>query len=147
MIKSFQKFLFVTVAFITPLVAGAQGPTGTFPSGGPTGTVPPATNSVGFQNPLDANTICDALKAFLNILMTFAVPVAVIFLVYAGFLFVWARGNPKGLEHAKRNLFFVVIGIALFMGAWLLGQVVANTLSALASGAGQPTNFIGECKQ
>ncbi len=125
--RHLKKLLFISGALAVPFVAGAQ-------------------NAVGFDDPLKAKTICSALKAFLDILMTFAVPVAVVFLVYSGFLFVWARGNPKGLAKAKTNLLYVIIGIALFMGAWLLGQVVANTLNTLATGAGQQNTLIGECR-
>lgn len=105
-----------------------------------------AGGGVGFQNPLNASTICGALKIFLDGLMALAVPVAVVFLVYAGFLFVWARGNQEALTKAKKNLFYTVLGIAIFMGAWLLGQVVANTFNSLASGAGQPNSQIGQCQ-
>lgn len=100
-------------------------------------------NYSGLQNPLQVDTICKALKLFLTALLTLAVPVAVLFLVYAGFLFVWARGSKDGLAHAKNNFFWTVAGIAIFMGAWVLGQVIANTLGQLGGGTNQQ---IGQCK-
>ena len=81
----------------------------------------------------------------MSALLTLAIPVAILFLVYAGFLFVWARGNPVGLKRAKWNLFYVVIGIGIFLGAWVLGQIIANTLTSLANTAGQSTSSIGSC--
>src|SRR6185295_17926397 len=100
-------------------------------------------NLIGFGNPLRASSICQALKLFLNALLALAVPVAVLFLVYSGFLFVWARGSKDGLATAKRNFFYTVIGIGLFMGAWILGQIIANTLNQLGTSAGQPNQQIG----
>ena len=86
-------------------------------------------------NPLGSTTtFCGLIKKLLSALMIVGIPIAILFLVYAGFLFVWARGNPGGLEKAKKNLLYVVIGIGIFLGAWGLGQVVANTINAIQPG-------------
>jgi hypothetical protein len=116
------------------------------PSGSGTGTPCPGSSLSGICNPLRAETVCEALKIFLNALITLAMPVAVLFLVYAGFRFVWARGNPSALKDARRNLFYVVIGIGIFLGAWVLGQIIANTVGALGGAAGQSVSSIGQCK-
>ena len=57
-----------------------------------------------------------------------------LFLVYAGFLFVLARGSATGLQKAKSNLIHVILGIGIFIGAWLLGQIIANTINAVSPG-------------
>lgn len=86
-------------------------------------------------NPLGSTTtFCGLIKKLLSALMIVGIPIAMLFLVYAGFLFVWARGNPAGLEKARKNLMYVVIGIGIFLGAWGLGQVVANTINAIQPG-------------
>lgn len=103
------------------------------------------SSSVGFSNPLNASTICDVLKIGLNALLTIAMPIGVLFLVYAGFKLVFARGNPKQLQVAKRNLFWVIVGIGIFMGCWVLGQILANTLNSLATQSGQQPLYIGSC--
>jgi hypothetical protein len=143
--KALKHTTIAVFLLLVPLVVSAQGGNVFTPSGG--NIAPPSGgNYVGFQNPLNAKNICDALKLFLEALLTLAIPVAVLFLVYPGFLFVWARGKPAGLVHARRNLFYTILGIAILMGAWLLGQLVANTFNALAVGAGQQNNQIGQCK-
>lgn len=149
--KALKHTTIIALLLITPLVAFAEGtPTqsgNSLPTQSGNSAPTQSGNSVvGIQNPLKVDTICSALKLFLQALMTLAVPVAVLFLVYAGFLFVWARGKPQGLVHARRNLFYTILGIGIFMGAWLLGQVVANTLNGLAQGAGQTNPQIGTCK-
>jgi hypothetical protein len=103
-------------------------------------------NYVGFQNPLSANSICQALTLFLDAVSAIGGPIAVLFLVYAGFRMVWARGNTKELDKAKTTLWYTIIGIGIFMAAWVLGQVVANTLGALGAGAGNANPTIGQCR-
>ncbi|MBY0294320.1 pilin, partial [Patescibacteria group bacterium] len=127
------------VLFVAPMVAGAQ----TGNSGVPGGT---GNSLVGFQNPLSANSICQALTLFLNAVSAIGGPIAVLFLVYAGFRMVWARGNTKELDAAKRNLWYTMLGIGIFMAAWVLGQVVANTLGALGAGTGNVNPTIGQCR-
>ena len=122
-----KKFIFSAAAFFLPLVVFAQG-------------------TVTLTNPANAPSICGFLKLLLQGLLILGIPVAVVFLVYAGFKFVWSRGNSTKLGDAKRNLFYTIIGIGIFVGAWLLGQVVANTLNSLATGAGQPNPQIGQCQ-
>lgn len=142
--KSFNKIYFGSILFLVPFVAAAQLPGGTNNGGLPGGT----NNSVvGIANPLNpsAGSVCGALKLFLNALLVLGIPVAVLFLVYAGFLFVWARGSKDGLAKAKSNFFYAIIGIAIFMGAWTLGQIIANTLGTLSTQAGQPNAQIGSC--
>lgn len=104
-----------------------------------------AQTSVVIQNPLGSTTtLCGLIKNLLNVILALGVPVSVLFLVYAGFLLIWARGNTAALEKAKRNLRYVIIGIAVFLGAWALGQVIANTVNAVAQGSG--VNFsINSC--
>ncbi|MEI7720019.1 MAG: pilin [bacterium] len=100
------------------------------------------TSGFCFQNPLKINTICGLVKQILSIFLALGTPVAVLFLVYAGFMFVLARGNPTKLGTAKRNITHVILGICIFLGAWLLGQVVANTINTVAPGT---VNTSGSC--
>ena len=61
---------------------------------------------------------------FIKILIT-------IFLVWAGFLFVSARGNEQQLSTAKTMLFWTIIGAILIVGAWVLAQVVVEFAQGL----------------
>lgn len=142
--KFLRKIHILLFLFALPLIAGAQTQGGGGNSGTPGGG---GNRLVGFDNPLEPNsTICQALKLFLNALSAVGGPVAVLFLVYAGFRLVWARGNEKELEHAKRNLYYTIIGIGIFIGAWVLGQIIANTLAQLGVSANNPNSQIGQCR-
>ncbi len=116
------------------------GNTGSPTSGGYTGTTPNAGMGFQLQNPLNVSTICGLIKKVLNVILGLGIPVAMLFLVYSGFLFVVARGNPAKLKEARLNLVHVIFGIALFLGAWLLGQLVANTINSINPGTVTATN-------
>lgn len=131
--------------------SGGDGYTGS-PTGagsytsGPTGVgVNPVSTEGGFSlpNPLNVGTFCGLLQQILRALLVFGIPIAVLVVIYSGFRFVLARGNMEELKVAKRNLYYVVIGLLLFLGAWMLGQIVANTLNQL--GAGTANGTIGSC--
>lgn len=80
-------------------------------------------------NPLSAKNFPDLIKSILNAALIIGVPIIVLFLVYAGFMFIIARGNTTKLEDARRNLLWVVVGAGVFLGAWTIAQIIANTLA------------------
>lgn len=110
------------------------------------GVVQPSANGVvqpssvggagqyGVKNPLTANSFCGLVKNLLQAAIAIGIPIAVLFIVYAGFKFVLARGNPEKLAEARQNFLWTIIGIAIFLGAWLLATVVANTVNQLGGG-------------
>ncbi len=92
------------------------------------------SNSIfALQNPLGNGTdsFCKLIKTLLDVIILFGIPIATFFVVYAGFRLVIARGNPEALKKARLNLFYTVVGIAIFLGAWLLGQIIAGTIKDL----------------
>lgn len=104
-------------------------------------------NGAGFSlsDPLNSQTLCGLIKQLLQAVLVIGVPVAVLFLVWAGFLFVWAQGNPTKLQRARKNLMYVLIGIGIFLGAWTLGQMIAGTLKTVVSASGQSTAGLTSC--
>jgi len=149
MIRKLTLASVALVLFVSPLAVMAQ--TSSFGNTPPTssfGNTPPPPASVNptplpaggsytVQNPLgnNVNSVCGLIKAVLNAVLQIGIPVAVLFIVWAGFKFVLARGNPTGLTDAKKNLYYTIIGIAIFLGAWLIGQVIANTINNLQQGS------------
>jgi hypothetical protein len=93
------------------------------------------TSAFALKNPLSFTTVCGLLLALLDVALVIGIPIMVLFLVYAGFLFVLARGSQEGLKKAKANFFYTILGIALFLGAWTLGQIVAATINEVAPGS------------
>lgn len=84
-------------------------------------------------NPLSGN---DNLLTFFNtILDKIIIPIgailAVVFLVYSGYLFVTAGGNEDQIKTAKYNVLYVVIGAAIILGAKAIAAGIQGTLDSL----------------
>ena len=107
------------------------------------GSVTPPASSATVTNPLGVTSFCGLIKALLGAAIAIGIPVAVLFIVWAGLKFVLARGKPEDLKVAQQNMLWTVIGIGIFLGAWLLAMVIANTVNSLASGSGQ--SVISSC--
>lgn len=107
-----------------------------------------AQGTTVIQNPLGGtSTICGFIKNILNVALAVAVPFLVLFIIYGGFLLVYARGNSEKLRTAKRNLLAALLGTIVILGAWTLGQVIANTINSIqqSSGTGAGTANFAQC--
>lgn len=82
-------------------------------------------------NPLKVNSVEAFLLAIIDILLIFAVPVIVFFIIYAGFLFVTAAGNPEKIKTARSALTWAVVGGVILLGANVIMTVVRNTVTAI----------------
>jgi len=91
----------------------------------------PASASPSIQNPLAVGSICGLIKLLLNAALQIGIPIAVLFIVYAGLRFVLAQGKPEDLAKARTNMLWTVIGIGIFLSAWLLSEVIANTVNSV----------------
>jgi hypothetical protein len=49
-------------------------------------------------NPLGVSSFCGLVKVLLDAALVIGIPIAVLFIVYAGFKFVMAQGNPEELR-------------------------------------------------
>jgi Type IV secretion system pilin len=84
-------------------------------------------------NPLGTtSTIPDLIK---NIIvpgiMEIGIPIVALAIIYSGFLFVFARGNPEKLTKAKDALLYTLIGAAVLLGSWAIAQMISATVTGL----------------
>ena len=77
-------------------------------------------------NPLKANDIKELVLNIAEFARNIGLPIAIIFIVYNGFLFVSARGDEKKLETAKEGIKWSLIGAALIVVASFLAEAVVN---------------------
>jgi len=96
---------------------------------------------VSFAKPC-GNKLCDPIKAqsfaefvnnILDVVIQIGYVVIVFFIVYCGFLFVTARGNPEQLSTAKTALLWTCIGAAILLGAKVLETAIQSTVTSLQS--------------
>jgi hypothetical protein len=85
------------------------------------------------KNPLGTG---DSLFGFLNgiidALLQLGAVVAVVAVIYAGFLFVTAQGDEKKITTAKAALLYTVIGLAILLGARIISSVIENTINSVS---------------
>lgn len=67
--------------------------------------------SVGCQD------VASCIDLFINAALVLAFPIAVIFIVFSGFKFVTAQGNPSEITKARQALVWTLLGLALVIGA------------------------------
>jgi hypothetical protein len=121
----------VSACLAAPSFVFADPPSGTTSIVPPSGSTPTATYTL--EDPLGVKNFCDLVKALLDIILAIGVPIAVLFLVWAGFKFILARGNATELGVARKNFMYVIIGIAVFLGAWTLATIISTTLQSLST--------------
>lgn len=108
-------------------------------SSSPTGSAlesrsPTPSSSGKLQNPLNIENIEDFLSSILKAVVNIATPIIVLMIIYSGFLFVKAQGNPEELNTAKKTLMWVIIGAIIILGAAVLQKAISGTITDLQKG-------------
>ena len=97
----------------------------------------PATVSAQIVYKLDSylpfSSLEELIVAILRIFITIAVPIIVLFIIYAGFKYVTAQGNAQQVQEATRALTYAIIGAVLIIGAVAISEIIANTIGAFAA--------------
>lgn len=120
-----------TTCINTPHSTGGSGGGGTGGSGGG-GTGGSGGCAPGqLCNPLQSTTIEAFLLKIIDIILIFALPVIIFFIIYSGFLFVTARGNESKITEARTALTWALIGGVVILGARVIITVIQGTVRAL----------------
>ncbi len=85
-------------------------------------------------NPLKVDSISKLVEFLLRLVVRVGGVIAVLMIIYSGFLFVKARGNSDELESAKKTLFNALIGTAILIGAELIATIMSNTINNVQRG-------------
>ena len=76
--------------------------------------------------------IPDLIRIIINdIVLPIGGVIAVLMIIYAGYLFVTARGNEKKITDAKQALLYACIGAAILLGAWVISEAIEKTIGQL----------------
>jgi preprotein translocase subunit SecG len=131
--KTFLKIgiliLFV-ICISAPFVVLAQ--QGIPPGGGTTG----GGTSGALTNPLKEDNIYNFLKNIVELVVQIGFYVALVGIVYSGFLFVTAQGNETKLATAKKALTYSLVGTAILMSAWVFAIAIQGAVRAIQSDTG-----------
>ncbi len=115
-----QKSIKSVVAYIASVVVMA--PVYVFASGCEAGK---------FCNPLKIDSFTGLVQAILKVAVYILFPVAVLFLIYSGFLFITALGNFEKLTKAKNNFLWTLVGMTLLLGAFALSTLIKGTIDPI----------------
>jgi len=97
--------------------------------------VPHVALGATFVNPLATSFIAEIVRGFILAVIYVGTPALVVAIVWTGFLFVLAQGNPEGLTKAKEMGVRVLLGGMLLLSLWAIVRLVGNTLAGLSSAA------------
>lgn len=111
------------------------------PPAGNQGTPTPPAGNQGtgitskIDNPLGPNIsdIPSFIKEIIRIVLIVGVPIVVLAIIYTGFLFVEAQGNPEKITKAKKALIYTLIGAALLLGAFVIAEAIKATVEEIKS--------------
>ena len=70
------------------------------------------------------------MTAILEIVLVFSIPIIVFFIIYAGFLYVKARGNPEQLAQANQALLFALIGGVIVLGGFAIVAIITSIVES-----------------
>ena len=73
------------------------------------------------------------IKAIVNIVLVVGVPIVALAIIYTGFLFVAAQGNPESLKKAKSALVYTIVGGAILLGAFIIAEAISKTVDEIKS--------------
>jgi hypothetical protein len=79
----------------------------------------------------DINAFYKLIGNIVELLVALAIPVAIIFFLFAGAKLVFSRGNVQAAQGAKKMFTSAVIGLLLIVGAY---AIVVTIVDALVTG-------------
>jgi hypothetical protein len=84
-----------------------------------------------FENPLGGVSELDQLfLEIVNVLLIIAVPIIVFFIIFAGFTYVTAQGNPEKIKLASQSLLYGIIGGVIILGSSAIMVIIRNLVDA-----------------
>ena len=99
------------------------GVTNTLPLWAAVSTCDPANQ---ICNPIESDDFAEVMQDIAQIAAKIGLPVVAVFLIYAGFLFVSARGNEEQIGRAKKTFFWALIGAAIVIGAFAIATALVE---------------------
>jgi hypothetical protein len=81
-----------------------------------------------FGNILAFPSVEALLVAILNVAIIISTPIVVLYIIYAGFMYVTARGDAEQVKQASRALTYGVIGGVIIVGGVAIVQIMSSVV-------------------
>lgn len=119
--KKILAFVFSLGVFVIPIFIFATG------SSAP-------TTPITIKNPLGVDDVNGLITRIMRLVFLVGSLIVVFFIIFSGYKFVIAKGNPGDLEKAKNMFYATVIGGAILLGADIIANVIITTVKNTATG-------------
>jgi len=87
------------------------------------------TSTGNYVNDCDFNMVMSLINKVINfVLVTLATPLFALIIMYVGFLYLSAGGNPKNIEKSKTILKNALLGYVIALAAWLIVKSILLSL-------------------
>lgn len=136
-----KKYLFpciIILAFVVPTAVFAIDLGGDLAAG--------AAKQAGFDAGTNETTLSQNIGAVINIALSFVGTIFLILTVYAGFLWMTARGDQGKIEKAQDIIKAAIIGLIITVGAYSITNFVVPRIVDRASGGNSATTSGGVCQ-
>lgn len=88
--------------------------------------------TVTLNNPLGSTkTLYAFIQKILKLAVDIGTPVAVLFIIYAGFLFVSAQGSEDKITKAKSAFMWAIVGAGIILLAQVIATALEGTINSL----------------
>lgn len=88
--------------------------------------------NITVNNPLTGvNSINEFLERIIELALKLGIPIIALMIIYAGFLYVTARGDTGKIKTAHKAFLNAIIGAAILLGAWVIVQIIDGTIDAI----------------
>jgi hypothetical protein len=91
----------------------------------------PVLASAALQNPTKFKDLGQVVLAVINIVQILLIMATVLYLLYAGLMFVTARGEPSKLIKARDALLWGMVGAALILAARVLVVTLQGAVNSI----------------
>jgi hypothetical protein len=119
--------LFLAILLAAPILTLAANPPdggGNPPDGGGSGTT--------LINPLKGGTdLKSFLLSIIDLIIRIGAIIVVLMIVFVGFKFVTARGEPGAITEAKKALLWTLVGALVLLGSKAIALAIEATVAAL----------------
>jgi TRAP-type C4-dicarboxylate transport system permease small subunit len=83
-----------------------------------------------YADSADVNKVEAFIRGVIQVLVTLAGLVSVVFFIIGGFKYITCSGNPETLEQGKRTIFYSALGLAVTLAAFVLSNIVTQIATA-----------------
>ncbi len=90
--------------------------------------LPTPSPAVG-GNPVTLNEIGDTIQLLARWLIVVSVVIAVIMIIWGGIMWMWARGDDKKVESARKMIWNGILGAAVILAVGVIMQTIAAVVN------------------